>query len=64
MADLFCTCCHRTMEEKNFYRSLNPAGYPENNRFLPVCTFARRDPFNPDEPCVLEMLDAPWVPDE
>lgn len=78
MEDLFCTCCHRTMDEKNFYRSLNPAGYPENNRFLPVCkkcltrhidpwrpeTFARRDPFKPDEPCVLEMLDAPWVPDE
>lgn len=78
MADYFCTCCHKTMDEKNFYRSLNPAGYPENNRYLPVCkkclvrhldpwrpdTFARRDPNKPDEPCVLEMLDAPWVPDE
>lgn len=64
--DIYCTKCHKNMDERNFYKSNNTEKYPTG--YLDICKKCATmhvDNWDPNSYLwIIQELDMPYMPDE
>jgi hypothetical protein len=66
MATRYCEKCHRTLDEKEFYGSLNLEKYPDGHlKECKKCITMHVDNWDPETYLwILQEADVPYIPEE